>query len=119
MNAYTALMAAASVGVKMPLDQPGDALDDCVKAVNRNPGQLDAFVNLGVVYAALNRITDTVASYGRALDIGPADWEGNYNYGVLLMTSGKQDNARHHLIVACEARVSDACKPASYLGSAR
>ncbi len=96
--------------VKMMLDQPADALPDCKQAVALEPRHRDALTNLGVVYAALNRVADAEASYRRALNIDAANADANYNYGVLLMVLGRRDEARHRLVIGCNARSADACR---------
>lgn len=96
--------------VKMMIDKPNDALPDCEKAVAVDPRHRDALTNLGVVYAALNRAEEAAASYRRALALEPGNGDANYNYGVLLLVQNRRAEARHHLGVGCEARVTAACE---------
>jgi tetratricopeptide (TPR) repeat protein len=94
---------------KMLLDRPREALADCEKAAALDPRHRDAFTNLGVVYAALNRTEDAATSYRRALALDARNGDANYNYGVLLAVTGRGGEARYHLGLGCEARVSASC----------
>lgn len=105
--------------VKMMLQRPADAAGDCERAVAIDPRHRDAHTNLGVVYAALGRTGDAEASYRRALAIDPGNVDANYNYGVLLAVTGRASAARQRLGVACNARVSAACRLLSELAKSR
>lgn len=52
-----------------------------------------------------------MASYERALDLNPGNASAHYNYGVLLLESGRRDLfVRGHFVIACKARIPQACE---------
>jgi len=55
----------------------------------------------------------------RALAIDPGNGDANYNYGVLLVVTGRVTAARQRLGAACDARVSAACRLLSELAKSR
>jgi tetratricopeptide (TPR) repeat protein len=74
------------------------------------PRNHEAWINTGVAYRSLGRTADAAASYERALELAPTNASAHYNYGVLLLESGRRDEAvRRHIVLGCEAGIPGAC----------
>ncbi len=97
--------------VKIGLKRPQDAAADCDKAVVLDPRNHEAWINRGVLYHRLLGLPAEAAnSYRRALELDPGNGAANFNYGMLLVESGRRDETvRRHIVVACDAGIAAAC----------
>jgi len=106
--------------VKMGLNRFRDAAADCDKAVALEPKNQDAWINRGVLYhRGLGQLTEAATSYRQALALDPGNGVANFNYGMLLIESGRRDeSARRHIAIGCEAGIASACKILRYSSQA-
>jgi tetratricopeptide (TPR) repeat protein len=64
------------------------------EALKINPKEARAYVGLGQVYAAQNRVDDTLAAYQKAVELKPKFAEAHFNLGVVYFAIGRKDEAR-------------------------
>ncbi|HLL73901.1 MAG TPA: tetratricopeptide repeat protein [Pyrinomonadaceae bacterium] len=62
-------------------------------AAELNPKEARAYLGLGRVYAALNRVPETLAAFRKAVEIKPKMAEARFNLGQVLFVTGKRDEA--------------------------
>lgn len=67
------------------------------RAVESDPGNANAWANLGLAEAAAGDERQALDSYGRALQIEPENWLAHYNLGLLWARRGDADRAFRHL----------------------
>jgi len=79
--------------------------------VTLDPRNHEAWINRGVLYHRfLGQRDEAANSYRRALEIDPGNGAANFNYGMLLVESGRRDEeVRRHIVVACDAGIAAAC----------
>ncbi|KAJ3295244.1 hypothetical protein HDU79_009565 [Rhizoclosmatium sp. JEL0117] len=76
------------------LGKPDEAIDSWLKCILLDPAQLDAHVNLANVYALYMKTPEKALShYKIATELNPDDGEVQYNYGVVLDSMGKLEEA--------------------------
>jgi tetratricopeptide (TPR) repeat protein len=97
--------------VKMGMKRALDAVADCDRAVTLDPRNHDAWVNRGVLHHRwLKRPAEAAASYERALVLEPGSGVAHFNYGMLLVESGRRDEAvRRHIAIGCRSGIRSAC----------
>ncbi len=91
--------------------RPKEALPEYLRAVDADPAQVHARVNLIGVYAKLGRRAEAENAYRAALAAAPDTAEAHFNYGVLLSQSGEHGKA--------EAAYRAALEVNPYLADAR
>ena len=97
--------------VKAALGRMADALADCDHAIALDPWDEEPWINRGALYRTLGRTDEAAANYEKALALKPGSGAAHYNYGVLLLRQGRRDAAvREHFVIACKARVAQACE---------
>jgi tetratricopeptide (TPR) repeat protein len=97
--------------VKAALGRMTDALADCDHAIALDPWDEEPWINRGAVYRQLGRTDEAAANYEKALALKPGSGAAHYNYGILLLRQGRRDLAvREHFVIACKARVAQACE---------
>jgi tetratricopeptide (TPR) repeat protein len=70
-----------------------DAIKCYDKALEINPGSMEAWNNKGLALARTGRLAEAVQCYDRALEINPGDNEVMYNKGISLAQLGKSKEA--------------------------
>jgi type IV pilus biogenesis/stability protein PilW len=78
------------------------AITELRRAVELNPKNWEAWDHLGVAYMEKNRPTEATQAFKRALRLDRARAEPNLNYGLLLFSLGKTDEAIAHYRVALD-----------------
>jgi len=73
------------------------------KAVAADPGFDDAFVQLGVMYAAEGNVQQAIASYKKAIEINPQSGEAHYRLALAYKRAGNQQQAERELQLYKEA----------------
>ena len=63
------------------------------EAAKLNPKEARAYLGLGRVYAAQNRVEETLAAYQKAIELKPKFAEARFNLGLVLSAIGKRDEA--------------------------
>lgn len=74
------------------------------RAVENDPGNAMAWVNLGLANAASGNEQEAFEGYDRALRLDPENWLAHYNLGLLKARRGDLDQALRHLENAFAAR---------------
>ena len=102
--------AASLLERGIELDQ-ADRLEDAIAAHERalelDPGLMQAHVNLIILYGRTGNFTRADEHYQAALKLGADKYpDAYYNYGVLMMKEGKLDRAQSALLEALEIKPS-------------
>ena len=93
-----------------------EAASHARRAVELNPGYVDAYGNLGLALDHLGQHEEAQRYFATALRLNPAHPETNNNLGQVLMEAGRFDEAVQHLHAALRARPEYA-EPHNNLGS--
>jgi len=97
--------------VKAALGRMTEALADCDHSIALDPWDEEPWINRGAVFRTLGRTDEAAANYEKALALKPGSGAAHYNYGVLLLRQGRRDAAvREHFVIACKARLAEACE---------
>ena len=70
-----------------------EAEDAYQRAARLNPKEARAYLGLGRVYAAQNRVPETLAAYRKAVELKPRMAEARFNLGLVLLATGKREEA--------------------------
>ncbi len=70
-----------------------DAIKCYDKALELNPGAMEAWNNKGLALARTGRLSEAIQCYDKALEIDPSDNEVMYNKGISLALLGKSKEA--------------------------
>ena len=73
------------------------------KAVAADPKLDEAFVQLGVVYAAQGNSQSSIAAYKKAIEINPQSAEGHYRLALAYKRAGDQEQSERELQLYKEA----------------
>src|SRR5580698_325048 len=92
-------LAAQSVACKGP--------SDLEQTVASNPSAA-AFNALGAYFAGARQFTCAISAFESAIRLAPTMWEGPYNLGLALLSSGDSRRAAQELETASNLRPSDA-----------
>jgi tetratricopeptide (TPR) repeat protein len=87
-----------------------EARQEFQRAVDNDPRNATAWVNLGLAKAACGQEGEALAPYLKALEIDPESWLAHYNLGLLLARQGDREQALQHLEKAL-AEVPDPASP--------
>ena len=101
------------------LGRSDDALADCLKAVQVDPGAANSHISLGMVWASRGDLASAERAYVRALEIDPGYGVARYQYGLLLNVTGRAEEARRMLAQACASGLQEACADARKAGAPR
>lgn len=87
-----------------------DAIKCYDKALEINPGSMEAWNNKGLALARTGRLAEAVQCYDKALEIDPGDTEVMYNKGISLALLGKSKEAIecYDKLLAANPRDADA-----------
>ena len=87
-----------------------DAIKCYDKALEINPGSMEAWNNKGLALARTGRLAEAVQCYDKALEINPGDTEVMYNKGISLALLGKSKEAIecYDKLLAMNSRDADA-----------
>ena len=77
-----------------------EARREYLHAVENDPDNATAWVNLGLANAACGREGEALDQYAKALRLEPRNWLAHYNLGLLWARRGDRDQALHHLEAA-------------------
>ena len=92
-------LAAQSVSCKGP--------SDLEQSVASNPSAT-AFNKLGTYFAGLRQYSCAISAFESAIRLAPNAWEGRYNLGLALLSSGDSRRAAQELETASRLKPSDA-----------
>jgi tetratricopeptide (TPR) repeat protein len=70
-----------------------EAVDAYQRAAKINPKEARAYLGLGRVYAAQNRVPETLAALRKAVELKPKLTEARFNLGLVLSTTGARAEA--------------------------
>ncbi|HUK05062.1 MAG TPA: tetratricopeptide repeat protein [Burkholderiales bacterium] len=101
------------------LGRSGEALNDCLKAVQVDAGSANSFVSLGMVRASRGETALAESAFLRALELDPGYGMARYQYGLMLGATGRRGDAQRMLAGACAAGLPEACARARALGVPR
>jgi DNA-binding beta-propeller fold protein YncE/tetratricopeptide (TPR) repeat protein len=73
-----------------------------VEALRREPDNVAALVNLGVLYGQAGELEESLELLGRAVELAPQNASAQNNYGNILFMSGKYAEAQAAYQVAAE-----------------
>jgi tetratricopeptide (TPR) repeat protein len=82
------------------------------KVVAANPANFQAWFDLGFVYNALGRTSDSIAAYRKSVAAKPDVFESNLNLGLTLAKTGQPDGEQF-------LRAATALKPTSHVSEGR
>jgi protein O-mannosyl-transferase len=87
------------------------AIDDCSRAIESNPGYAEAYNNRGVAYSALGNYRQAIEDYGRAIEIKPGYAEAYNNRGTAYAYLGNHRQAIEDFSRAIEIKpgYAEAC----------
>jgi Flp pilus assembly protein TadD len=63
------------------------------EALKLNPKEARAYLGLGRLYAAQERVDDSIAAFKKAIELKPKLAEAYFNLGVIYVATGKKDAA--------------------------
>ena len=63
-----------------------------------NPDCADAYYNMGLALNRLGKSDDAIASFLKALEVNPGDYQSLYNLGCVFRHQGKIEQAIDHLM---------------------
>ena len=92
-------LAAQSVACKGP--------SDLEQTVASNPSAA-AFNELGTYFAGVRQYPCAISAFESAIRLAPSMWEGPYNLGLALLSSGDSRRAAQELETASRLKPSDA-----------
>jgi Tfp pilus assembly protein PilF len=96
----------------------GDAVNYLRQAVDIKPDYLDAWLNLGRCYVALDKYPDAVASFRKSIEIDPLTPTNRFLLGFALMNAGETEESARELQWVVE-RQPDEYEARFYLGMVR
>ena len=73
--------------------RPRDALESCRRALDLDPGRIDARVNLATALSVLGDLDGAVAEFQRVLRYRPGSAEAHTNLGLVYMAKNRPDLA--------------------------
>jgi tetratricopeptide (TPR) repeat protein len=89
---------AAERGFKLAAQRRyAEAREEYTHAIENDPENAAAWVNLGLVNAACGREIEALDQYSKALQIDPGNWHAHYSLGLLWARRGDSDQALRHL----------------------
>jgi len=89
---------AAERGFKLAVQhQYTAARKEYTHAIENDPANAAAWVNLGLVNAACGRENEALEQYSKALQIDPQNWHAHHSLGLLWARRGDLDQALRHL----------------------
>jgi len=59
------------------------------KAVEVNPHEAEAYINLGIVLYDCGKLEEAIAQYQQAIHLDPTRYDAHYHLGIILL---EQDN---------------------------
>jgi serine/threonine-protein kinase len=78
------------------------AVDEYKRALEMEPGNVDALTNLGVVYYNLGQLDDAVEQYSKALEVAPDDADIHSNLAAAYVQMNQLDKALEQYLTAVE-----------------
>jgi tetratricopeptide (TPR) repeat protein len=69
-----------------------EAISELRRATALNPGNADAYFNLGVLLGARQQVGEAAAALQRAVDLAPQNAEAHRNLGVAFALLGRLDD---------------------------
>jgi hypothetical protein len=78
------------------------AIDDCSRAIEINPGYALAYTNRGIAYSNLGNYKQAIEDYGRAIEIKPGYALAYTNRGFVYLTHGDKISGCRDARKACE-----------------
>ena len=70
-----------------------EAMEHYRKAIQSDPNNCEALINLGIAFAARRQFNEAIENYRRAIEIQPNDCDTLNNLGATLATEGRFDEA--------------------------
>lgn len=71
-----------------------DAEKSYREAIKLNPKEARAYLGLGRLYAAQERVDDSIAAFKKAIELKPKLAEAYFNLGIIYVATGKKDAAQ-------------------------
>lgn len=98
LRAYTRSDVLTTIGVcYYEIDQLAKALEYHGRAIEENPRNHQAYVNLGVVHRLMEEFDKAEEAYSNALELAPNYAELHISMGALALYQGKHEAAIKHL----------------------
>ena len=70
-----------------------DAEKHYLEAAKLNPKEGRAYMGLGTVYAAQDRVEDAIEAFQKSIEVNPKYADAYFNLGVIFVAIGKKDQA--------------------------
>ena len=84
----------------LAIGQFDEAIQQCQRALELDPGRVDVHNNLGAALVGRGRIDEAMAHFQRVLEITPDDAEAHNDLGFALAARGRMDEAMAHFVRA-------------------
>lgn len=99
--------------VQLHLQRYQAAADDCAQAIEHNPNQVEARLNLGLAYYSLEQYSAAASQYQQVLQISPHDYRASYNLGLAQASTGE-----HRLAIVQYSHALETMPPVSHTKAA-
>jgi Flp pilus assembly protein TadD len=89
-----------------------DAEKSYHEALKLNPKEARAYIGLGRLYAAQERVDDSITAFKKAIEVKPKLAEAYFNLGVIYVATGKKDAAleQQHALQGLNAELAKRLK---------
>ncbi|MGA7412672.1 MAG: tetratricopeptide repeat protein [Bryobacteraceae bacterium] len=101
-------MVHSNLGAALAESGRGDAIAECQKALQLNPGYGEAYANLAIALAKAGRVDEAIPNFEKALELDPDNGEIHANLAIALLQKDRPNDAIPHLEKALAANPGSA-----------
>jgi Flp pilus assembly protein TadD len=82
-------------------------MDSFLQAIQLNPHEVIAYINLGNLYDEQGKKEDAEKEYRKAITLDPKNGRAHFNLGVLFLEESKKSEAKKELTLAMQVNPND------------